>query len=42
MDDYIEVVYASTVDDKQTIIDKSISLGFLSGKENEIMKDAHV
>lgn len=31
MNDYTELVHAATIDDKQTVIDKSIALGFLSG-----------
>lgn len=42
MEDYTEVVHAATVGDREKIIEKSISLGFLSGKESDIMIDAHI
>lgn len=41
MYDYTEVVYAAIVKNKQEIINKSISLGFLNGKESDLMLNAH-
>ena len=41
IDNYIEVVKAAALMDKPKIIDYSIKLGFLTGKENEVMLEAH-
>ena len=39
--DYLDVVAAAAQDDRVTIIDKSIKLGFLTGHESKEMLDAH-
>lgn len=39
---YLDVVAAAALGDRQTIIDKSITLGFLTGREVSEMIDAHV
>lgn len=40
--DYLEVVAASAREDRETVIEKSIALGFLCGREQKEMLDAHV
>ncbi|KEG08297.1 putative ABC1 protein [Trypanosoma grayi] len=40
--DYIDVVAAAAREDRDTIIEKSIKLGFLTGHEMKEMLDAHV
>lgn len=40
--DYLEVVAAAACGDRETIIERSISLGFLTGREVKEMLDAHV
>mmetsp|Transcript_4022 Transcript_4022/g.6029 ORF Transcript_4022/g.6029 Transcript_4022/m.6029 type:complete len:548 (-) Transcript_4022:13-1656(-) len=39
---YLDVVYAALNKDRQTVLDRSIQLGFLTGKETRAMLDAHV
>uniref|UniRef100_A0AAV2J214 ABC1 atypical kinase-like domain-containing protein n=1 Tax=Knipowitschia caucasica TaxID=637954 RepID=A0AAV2J214_KNICA len=41
-DDYIEVVHAASVGDRETVLQKSIELKFLTGFEAKPMMDAHV
>merc|ERR1712130_148918 len=41
VDEYIRVVHASAIKDKDTIIDASIKMGFLTGDETDEMKEAH-
>ncbi|EPY25851.1 aarF domain-containing kinase [Strigomonas culicis] len=40
--DYLEVVAAAARGDRETIVQKSITLGFLTGREGKEMLDAHV
>lgn len=42
INDYIELVWAASNQDKKKIIDVSIKMGFLSGDESEEMMNAHV
>ncbi|KRX03961.1 Protein kinase-like domain [Pseudocohnilembus persalinus] len=42
MDGYIELVHGAIQNDIQTIVDKSIQLGFLNGKEAKEMVDAQI
>uniref|UniRef100_A0A672J309 Atypical kinase COQ8B, mitochondrial-like n=1 Tax=Salarias fasciatus TaxID=181472 RepID=A0A672J309_SALFA len=41
-DDYIQVVYAASVGDRDTVLSKSKDLKFLTGFETKAFKDAHV
>lgn len=41
VDEYVRVVWASARKDKQTIIEGSRKMGFLTGEETQIMNDAH-
>ena len=41
IDNYIEVVKSASLKDKESVIDISKDLGFLTGEENDIMKQAH-
>jgi aarF domain-containing kinase len=41
IDEYIRVVYASASKDRDTIVDASIKMGFLTGEETQTMLDAH-
>ncbi|XP_030632581.1 atypical kinase COQ8B, mitochondrial [Chanos chanos] len=41
-DDYIEVVYAASVGDRATVLQKSKDLKFLTGFETKAFQDAHV
>ncbi|XP_072312082.1 atypical kinase COQ8B, mitochondrial isoform X2 [Eucyclogobius newberryi] len=41
-DDYVQVVHAASVGDRETVLKKSIDLKFLTGFEAKAMKDAHV
>ncbi|KAL4647396.1 aarF domain-containing protein kinase 4 isoform X1 [Arapaima gigas] len=40
-DDYIEVVYAASVGDRATVLQKSRDLKFLTGFETKVFQDAH-
>jgi len=42
VDSYIEVVKAAADGDRQKLLDYSIELGFLTGLEPQVMKDAHI
>nr|CAB3220017.1 aarF domain-containing protein kinase 4 [Phallusia mammillata] len=42
IDHYIEVVKGAADEDKDRVYEKSIKLGFLTGFEPQVMKDAHV
>ncbi|KAG2693144.1 hypothetical protein I3843_08G079900 [Carya illinoinensis] len=42
VDDYLRMVIACANGDRDVVIEMSIRLGFLTGKESEIMLDAHV
>lgn len=42
VDDYLRMVVACANSDRESVIEMSQSLGFLTGLENEIMLDAHV
>lgn len=42
VNDYIEVVYAASIGDKATVLEKSRSLKFLTGYEAKVLEDAHV
>ncbi|KAK7882066.1 hypothetical protein WMY93_028240 [Mugilogobius chulae] len=41
-DDYIEVVHAASIGDRETVLKKSIELKFLTGFEAKAMNEAHV
>ncbi|XP_012693393.1 atypical kinase COQ8B, mitochondrial [Clupea harengus] len=41
-DDYVEVVYAASVGDRDTVLKKSKDLKFLTGFETKAFQDAHV
>uniref|UniRef100_A0A3P9IPZ0 Coenzyme Q8B n=1 Tax=Oryzias latipes TaxID=8090 RepID=A0A3P9IPZ0_ORYLA len=41
-DDYIQVVYAASVGDRDTVLSKSKDLKFLTGLETKAFKEAHV
>lgn len=42
VDEYLRMVHACSVRDRQRVIDSSIKLGFLTGDESKEMMDAHV
>jgi aarF domain-containing kinase len=42
IDGYIEIIHSATVIDREECLRASIALGFLSGRENSVMNDAHV
>lgn len=42
VDDYLELVWAASNGDRQKIVDYSIKLGFLTGKESVAMTNAHI
>ena len=42
VDEYFKVLDAAANNDTETILNSSINLGFLTGYESKIMKDAHV
>ncbi|XP_076627636.1 ubiquinone biosynthesis protein COQ8, mitochondrial [Colletes latitarsis] len=42
MDKYIEIIYAASEGDRDTILNLSKEMGFLTGYESKIMEEAHV
>ena len=42
VDEYFKVLDAAANDDTETILGASVNLGFLTGYESKVMKDAHV
>ncbi len=42
MDAYIRVVYGATIKSYEICYENSVTLGFLTGEENKLMKDSHV
>lgn len=42
IDDYIEIINAASVLDRDKCLQASVNLGFLSGSEQPVMQDAHV
>ena len=42
VDSYLKIVYANANKDRETLLLESHKLGFLTGKENHLMVDAHV
>ncbi|KAK1277109.1 hypothetical protein QJS04_geneDACA015763 [Acorus gramineus] len=42
VDDYLRMVIACANSDREAVIEMSRRLGFLTGEESEVMKDAHV
>ena len=41
VDNYMKIVHAAAINDKDTLLEYSKRIGFLNGLENQIMKDAH-
>lgn len=41
VDNYMKIVYSAATNDKETLLEYSKKIGFLNGKENEIMRDSH-
>ncbi|KAG2005766.1 atypical/ABC1/ABC1-A protein kinase, variant 2 [Coprinopsis cinerea AmutBmut pab1-1] len=42
MDSWLRLLQAAASEDRQTCIDESIKIGYLTGQEDEVMLDAHV
>ncbi|KAL3318218.1 putative aarF domain-containing protein kinase 4 [Cichlidogyrus casuarinus] len=42
VDDYIKVIHAAAIGDKESILEHSKKLGFLTGYESKVMEQAHV
>jgi len=42
VDDYLRLVWAAANNDRATIYDVSVKLGFLTGHESQVMIDAHI
>ncbi|XP_039259845.2 atypical kinase COQ8B, mitochondrial-like [Styela clava] len=42
VDEYIEVVRAASLGDRNTVLEKSRNLKFLTGYESKVMEDAHI
>jgi aarF domain-containing kinase len=42
VDGYLRIVWANANQDRDTLLDESVQLGFLTGMENDIMMEAHV
>jgi aarF domain-containing kinase len=41
VDNYMKIVHAAAINDRDTLLEYSKRIGFLNGLENQIMKDAH-
>jgi len=42
VDEYMKIIYAASINDRETVLDSSINIGFLSGYEAKVMNEAHV